>query len=535
MSLGDGIQPIGGAGMAFDTRHGPYNAAVDLLERNLADRADKVAFIDADGSHTFQAVADRSARTGAALLGLGLAPRDRIALILQDGIDFIACFLGAIRVGLVPIALNTLLPAPDYAFLLTDSGASAVVVSEPLAGVLADAVALCGWNGPTVISSGSDGDLARLVALSPADTPPRLANADDIAFWLYSSGSTGTPKGIPHRHGSLAATAELFGRQVFGLQAEDVVFSASKLFFAYGLGNSLTFPMYAGATAVLFPGRVTPDVVAEMLARRGASVFCGVPTLYAALVASGRVTRSEAPSLRLCMSAGEALPAGVAAAWTQMTGAEIIDGIGSTEMLHIFVSNRPGAVRYGTTGVAAPGYAVRLIGGAGRQVGPGELGELHVRGPSMTPGYWNRPQKTEETFVDGWMRTGDKFERDADGFLIHRGRVDDMIKVSGLWVSPVEVEAELVTHAAVAEAAVVGVEDAAGLTKTKAFVVLAAGVVPSEALADELKAFIKARLAPHKYPRAIEFVDGLPKTATGKVRRHVLRDREADVSCASVP
>jgi benzoate-CoA ligase len=507
-----------------------YNAAVDLLERNLADRAGKVAFLDAEGGHTFQAVADRSARTGAALLELGLAPGDRVALILQDGIDFIACFLGAIRSGLVPVALNTLLPAHDYAFLLADSGASAVVVSEPLAGVLADAVALGGWKGPLVISGGREGDLAQRVANASAVPKPHRTSADDVAFWLYSSGSTGPPKGVPHRHSSLAATAERFGQQVFGLTEDDIVFSAAKLFFAYGLGNSLTFPLYAGATAVLFPGRVTSDVVAEQLAKHRATVFCGVPTLYASLVAAGRVTRAEAPGLRLCMSAGEALPAAVGRAWTETTGAEIIDGIGSTEMLHIFVCNRPGEVRYGTTGVAAPGYEVRLIDEDGREVGPGGMGELYVRGPSMTPGYWNRPDKTASTFVDGWMRTGDKFEMDADGFLIHRGRVDDMLKVSGLWVSPVELESELMAHAAVAEVAVIGVDDRAGLTKTKAFVVLPPGVAPSEALADELKAFIKARLAPHKYPRAIAFVDALPKTATGKIRRHALREQEARAS-----
>ncbi|HSZ51622.1 MAG TPA: benzoate-CoA ligase family protein [Caulobacteraceae bacterium] len=521
--------------MAFESRGGGYNAAVDLLGRNLPARADKVAFIDAQGRHTFQDVAEKSGRTGAALLGLGLSPGDRVALLLQDGIDFIACFLGAIRVGLVPVPLNTLAPAQDYAFLLTDSGARAVVVSEPLASTLDAGIALSSWKGSRVVAAGPGGGLAKLLANAPVDVEPVPSSADDIAFWLYSSGSTGLPKGAPHRHGSLAATAELFSRQIFGLRPDDVVFSAAKLFFAYGLGNSLTFPLYAGATCVLFPDRVTPDAVVEQLAAHGVTVFCGVPTLYAALVASRRAASLSASSMRLCMSAGEALPAGIARAWTAATGVEIIDGIGSTEMLHIFVSNRPGQVRYGTTGLPVPGYEVRLLAEDGSDVAAGGLGELHVRGPSMTAGYWNRPEKTSATFVDGWMRTGDKFEMDAEGFLIHRGRADDMLKVSGIWVSPVEVEAELLTHDAVAEAAVIGVEDAEGLTKTKAFVVLKPGVTGTSELADNLKDFIKSRLAPHKYPRSIVFVDTLPKTTTGKIRRHVLRDQEIGSSAPAGP
>ena len=516
--------------MESGSRSGPYNAAVDLLERNLPERAEKVAFIDADGRHTFRDVAERSSRTGAALLALGLAPGDRLALVLHDGIDFVACFLGAIRAGIIPIPLNTLLPASEYGFILADSGARVVVVSQALAPTLAEAAALGRWKGPVVVSGGSEGGLATLVQAAPDAAEPHQTLADDIAFWLYSSGSTGSPKGAPHRHKSLTATAELFGRRVFGLEEADVVFSAAKLFFAYGLGNALTFPMYVGATSVLFPGRVTPDVVAEQLATHGVTVFCGVPTLFAAMTASNRISRSDAASLRLCMSAGEALPAEVGRAWTNATGAEIVDGIGSTEMLHIFVSNRPGQVRYGTTGVPVPGYDVRLLDEDGRDVAPGGLGELHVRGPSMTAGYWNQPEKTRATFIDGWMRSGDKFELGPDGFLIHRGRVDDMLKVSGIWVSPVEVEAELAAHEAVVEAAVIGVEDDAGLMKTKAFVVLKPEAASSAETAAELKDFIKSRLAPHKYPRSIVFVEALPKTATGKIRRHVLREQEAHAS-----
>jgi len=509
------------------TQAAPYNAAVDLLERNLTARADKVAFIDAAGSHTYAEVADGAARTGAALLDLGLSPGDRVALILQDGVDFVRCFLGAIRSGIVPIALNTLFPPQDYAYILTDSGARAAVVSAALLPTVSEAVQLSGWQGHVIVSGGEGATLSTLLDQAPPVGTPHPSRADDVAFWLYSSGSTGRPKGAPHRHASLTATAELFGRQVFGLRADDVVFSAAKLFFAYGLGNALTFPMYVGATAVLFPDRVTPEVVDDLLARHRVTVFCGVPTLYSAILAARPISAAAAAGLRRCMSAGEALPAEIGQAWTRLTGAEIIDGIGSTEMLHIFVSNRPGDVRYGTTGRPVPGYEVRLIGEDGQEVGPGDIGELYVRGPSMTVEYWNQPEKTAATFVDGWMRSGDKFELDAEGRLSHRGRADDMLKVSGIWVSPVEVEAALTAHDAVMETAVVGVEDAAGLTKTKAFVVLRPGLQASEDLAEELKRFIKSRLAPHKYPRQIAFVDALPKTATGKIRRHVLREQES--------
>ena len=505
---------------------GPYNAAVDLLGRNLAQRSAKPAFIDPAGEHTFAEVAARSARMGAALLGLGLAPGDRVALVLHDGIDLVSAFLGAIRAGLVPIPLNTLFQAQDYAYILTDSGARAIVVSEALVQVVNGAASSNGWSGELVVSGETGRTVADLLAQAGQPGPAHDSNADDVAFWLYSSGSTGRPKGALHRHRSLGLTAELFGANVFGLREADVVFSASKLFFAYGLGNALTFPMYFGATAVLFPGRVTPEVVGGLIQHHGVTVFCGVPTLYAALLASPHIPARERTTLRLCMSAGEGLPAELGRTWTHLTGAEIIDGIGSTEMLHIFVSNRPGQVRYGATGLAVPGYEARLVGDDGGPVGPGEVGELYVRGPTMTAGYWNQAQKTHDTFVDGWMRSGDKFEADADGFLTHRGRADDMLKVSGNWVSPVEVEAAMAGHSAVLEAAVIGVPNAAGLIKTKAFVVLKPDQSASTALAEELLTFVKSRLAPYKYPRQIEFVATLPKTATGKIRRHVLRELE---------
>ncbi len=410
---------------------GPYNAAVDLLGRNLGARPQKVAVIDAEGRYTFAEVAERAERAGAALIVLGLDPGDRVALVLQDGVDFVTSFLGAIRVGLVPIPLNTLFPAPDLAYILSDSGARAVVVSEPLTAVVSEAIESADWGGSVVVSGRSGRTFGRLVADAPAATPAHASQADDIAFWLYSSGSTGRPKGTLHRHRSLALTAELFAQQVLGLEQGDVVFSAAKLFFAYGLGNALTFPMYVGATSVLYPGRVTAEVVGDVLAGSGVTIFCGVPTLYASLLASPHVP-ARGSRLRLCLSAGEPLPAEVGRAWRQVTGVEIIDGIGSTEMLHIFLSNRPGSVHDGATGTPAPGYEVRLMADDGGSVGVGEIGELCVRGPTMAAGYWNQPEKTKATFADGWMRTGDKFAHDEAGVFSHKGRrSDDMLKVSG--------------------------------------------------------------------------------------------------------
>ena len=345
----------------------------------------------------------------------------------------------------------------------------------------------------------------------------------DPAFMLYSSGSTGRPKGVLHAHASLARTAESFAAGVLGLRADDVIYSAAKLFFAYGLGNSLTFPLWTGATAILQPERVTPTVVWRALAQHRATVFCGVPTLFASLLASPDFPGPSAMNLRLCVSAGEPLPPEISRVWTARTGVEIIDGIGSTEMLHIFLCNRPGQIRRGVTGLPAPGYEVRLVAEDGAVSTRGKLGELHVRGPSAALGYWRNPERTRTVFADGWVRTGDQFRRLRSGHYVYAGRSDDMLKVSGIWVSPAEVEAVLLEHGAVGEAAVVGVPDAHGLVKTRAFVVPAEGFEPGAELAHALKAFSKSRLALHKYPRQISFVAELPKTATGKIRRHLLR------------
>jgi benzoate-CoA ligase len=344
-----------------------------------------------------------------------------------------------------------------------------------------------------------------------------------MCFWLYSSGSTGKPKGTVHLHSHLILTAELYAKPVLGIRESDMVFSAAKLFFAYGLGNAMTFPLAVGATTVLMAERPTPDAVFKRLVEKKPTIFYGVPTLYAALLANAAFPEKSKLSLRICTSAGEALPAEIGKRWTERTGIELLDGIGSTEMLHIFLSNRPGDLRYGTTGKPVPGYEIELRGDDGRPVADGEVGDLFIKGPSAALMYWGNREKSRETFQGGWTKSGDKYVRDADGYYTYSGRSDDMLKVSGIWVSPFEVEATLMQHPAVLECAVIGTEDREGLTKTKAFVVVKPGAAVSDA---ELKAFVKEKLAAYKYPRAIEFLDELPKTATGKIQRFRLRERE---------
>ena len=504
---------------------GRYNAAEDLLGRNLAaGRAGKTAFVDAAGRHTYGEVAARAARFAGALERRGVRREARVALAMFDSADLVACFLGAIKAGAVPVPLNTRLAARDYAFILADSRADALVVSAPLAAtVLAE--------GPApriVLVDGADGGgrptLAAALADAPAAREAAPTSADDMCFWLYTSGTTGAPKGVVHLHGHLAATADLYAVPVLGIREDDIVFSAAKLFFAYGLGNALTFPMAVGATAVLLPGPPEPEAVRAALQRERATLFFGVPTLYAMLLAGGAAPEAGAHALRLCVSAGEPLPADILRRWRARTGADILDGIGTTEMLHIFVSNRAGEVAPGATGRAVPGYEVRLVRDDGSLCGPGEMGVLEVSGPTSALMYWNRRAQTKDTFRGPWTRTGDNFEMDADGLLTYRGRNDDMLKVGGIYVSPFEVEGALVRHEAVLEAAVVGAADGDGLVKPKAFVALRAGVEATPELAGELKAFVRADLAAYKYPRWIEFVDELPKTATGKIQRFKLRD-----------
>jgi benzoate-CoA ligase len=505
-----------------------YNAAADFLECNrAAGRGNRIAVIDEAGTHTYSALAERVHRCANALRGFGLAPGQRIVLCLLDTIDFPVSFLGSIFAGIVPIPVNTLWTASDYAFMLADSGAQTAVVSENRLAVFLEAAQLANWSGRVIVSGathpGGLPTFAHLLASASPQSEICASYENDICFWLYSSGSTGKPKAAVHLQTSLMQTAKLFAQNILGLNEHDIVYSAAKLFFAYGLGNSLSFPMSVGATTILHAGRPTPNAVCKILREKRPTIFCGVPTLFSSLLASKDLPRPGEHSLRFCTSAGEALPEEIARAWKKHTGAEIIDGIGSTEMLHIFISNRPGAVRYGTTGFPVPGYEVRIAGDSGAEIPRGEIGELQVRGPTRASCYWNNPEKTREAFLGEWLRTGDRFFQDADGAFVHCGRSDDMLKVGGLWVSPIEVESALICHPAVLEVAVVGAADENNLIKPKAFVVTKPGVPADAKLAQQLQEFVKKKLAPYKCPRWIEFRDELPKTATGKLQRFLLR------------
>jgi benzoate-CoA ligase len=504
-----------------------YNAAADLIERNIAaGRGGKLAYVDDAGQYTFAELAERVNRFGSGLQVLGLGMEERVLIAMLDGIDWPTAFLGSIRAGIIPIAVNTLLTTKDYEYMLSDSRAKALLVSEALLPQFAPLIGKLPFL-KHVIVSGKDAKGHLLFEAVSKRGKPRLAAApttrDDACFWLYSSGSTGKPKGTVHVHSSMAATAELYAKGVLGMKESDTVFSAAKLYFAYGLGNAMSFTLYTGATAVLMAERPTPAAVFKRLVERKPTLFFGVPTLYAAMLASPEFPKKESLSLRCCISAGEALPAQIAKSFKERTGVDILDGIGSTEMLHIFLSNRPGDLRHGTTGKAVPGYELRLVDERGNPVKPGDLGELEISGPTSASHYWNNRDKTRGTFIGGWTKSGDKYSMDADGYYAYGGRSDDMLKVSGIWVSPAEVEAALVSHDAVLEAAVVGHEDEQKLVKPKAYVVLKPGHSPSDALKAALQQHVKEKLAAYKYPRWIEFLDELPKTATGKIQRFKLR------------
>ncbi|MGH8640057.1 MAG: benzoate-CoA ligase family protein [Burkholderiales bacterium] len=508
-----------------------YNAAHDLIERNLeAGRSGKAAYIDDHGTCTYGELAERVNRWANAITGLGLRMDERVLLCLLDTIDFPTAFLGSIKAGVVPIAANTLLTANDYEFMLKDSRARALVVSEALLPVFAPLLARIPTLEHVIVSGKSAGGrlaFSDLIAKSSASFEPAATTADDACFWLYSSGSTGQPKGTVHVHSSMMLTAELYGRGVLGIEESDVVFSAAKLFFAYGLGNALSFPMAVGATTVIMAERAAPPAVFARLRKHQPSIFYGVPTLYAAMLAHAELPRRDELRMRRCVSAGEALPEDIGKRWTERFGVDILDGIGSTEMLHIFLSNCPGDVRYGTTGNPVPGYALRVVDENGTDVAPGQQGELLVSGPTSAALYWNNRERSRNTFLGAWTRSGDKYTQNEQGYYVYGGRTDDMLKVSGMYVSPIEVESALITHQAVLEAAVVGKEDEQKLVKPLAFVVLKPGSQSSAELAEELKQHIKSRLAPYKYPRWIEFVADLPKTATGKIQRFKLRELAA--------
>jgi benzoate-CoA ligase family protein len=504
-----------------------YNFAADVLQRNLdAGRANKPAYIDARGVTTYGQLADKVARFGAVLGSLGVKREERVLLALTDTVDWPTAFLGCLKAGVIAVPVNTLLTEDDYRFMMADSRAKLLVVSEALYPKFEKLIK----ESPDLEHVIVSGDNARghkrfedrIAAAEPVPfTAP--TTSDDMAFWLYTSGSTGKPKGAVHVHASLKLTADLYGTPVADIKESDVVYSVAKLFFAYGLGNAMTFSLSAGATTILLGERPTPDSVAVLLRKYPITVFYAVPTFYAAFLNSPNAPKRDEVTIRRCISAGEALPEEIARTWQQRYGVEISDGLGTTEMLHIYLTNRPGATKYGTTGKAVPGYDIKLIGEDGKPVKQGEMGELYARGPTSAIMYWNNREKSRSTFQGEWTRSGDKYIEDADGYYICCGRADDMLKVSGMYVSPFEVEAALSSHPDVLEAAVVGWGDEQKLVKPKAFVVLKSPDKANDALIRTLQEHCKANLAPYKYPRWIEFRKELPKTATGKIQRFKLR------------
>jgi benzoate-CoA ligase len=535
-----GVKPAGGnaamnvaqpnlaPGAAADAIPRDYNFAADILKRNLdAGRAGKLAYIDQRRGWTYGDLAERVDRFGYVLRSLGIHREERVLLCILDTIDWPTAFLGAIKAGAVPVPVNTLLTEDDYRFMLDDSRARLLVVSEELYPKLAKAIAASKELAHVIVSGETTHGHERfetLLAGAKKDAVTAPTVRDDMCFWLYTSGSTGKPKAAVHTHADLKFTDELYGKPYLGITENDVCYSVAKLFFAYGLGNALTFPMSAGATTVLLPLRPTPELVADILKQHQVTVFYGVPTFYAGFLASAAAPARGEIKLRRCASAGEALPSDVGRRWSERYGVDILDGLGSTEMLHIFLSNRAGEVKYGTTGKPVPGYDVRLVDDDGKIVETrGEMGELQVRGPTSAVMYWNNREQSRATFLGQWTRSGDKYVEDEHGYFVYCGRRDDMLKVSGMYVSPFEVEGVLQSHPDVLEAAVVGWPDVDTLIKPKAFVVLKSPEKASDALKRTLQDHCREKLAPFKYPRWLEFRPELPKTATGKIQRFKLR------------
>jgi len=507
---------------------GSYNAVTWLLDRNVDQgRGGKLAFTDTVSELSYGELQQQSRRLGNLLRRLGVRREERVAMIMLDTTDFPVVFLGAIRAGVVPVPLNTLLTSDQYAYVLADCRARVLFISEALLPVVKDMVGRMSDLDHVVVSGNDAHGHKRLPDELAAESDAFATAAthpDEPAFWLYSSGSTGMPKGVRHLHANLAATADTYASQVLGIREDDVCLSAAKLFFAYGLGNALTFPMSVGATTVLNSERPTPALMFKLMNQYNPSIFYGVPTLFSAMLNDEALKHERGGTrLRICTSAGEALPESVGNAWKARFNVDILDGVGSTELLHIFLSNAPGDIKYGSSGRPVPGYQVRLVNENGDDVADGEVGEMLVHAPSAGEGYWNQRSKTRSTFEGYWTRTGDKYIRDADGRYTFCGRSDDMFKVSGIWVSPFEVESALITHPAVLEAAVVPEADPEGLLKPKAFVVLRADA-RTDGLQEALKEHVKQKIGVWKYPRWIEVVDALPKTATGKIQRFKLRE-----------
>jgi 4-hydroxybenzoate-CoA ligase len=504
-----------------------YNAVDDFVDKNvMKGTGDKTAFVDPKQSITYLELQTSTNRMANLLQSLSIKRETRIGLLMLDTVDYPVVFWGALRAGIVPVCLNTLLTTEQYEYMLSDSRAEALFLSAALLPVVSPILDQLEFLKHIIVVNGENSkyyDFKQLLSASNTTFETARTCADETAFWLYSSGSTGDPKGVRHVHSSMNYVATHYGKGILQISSDDICFSAAKLFFAYGMGAGMIIPMSVGAKTILLPERPTPQSVLQTLQSHNPSIFFGVPTLYAAMLADlGSSLESGFDNLRLCISAGEALPKDVGLSWKARVGADILDGIGSTEMLHVFLSNRPDDIRYGTSGKEFEGYKLRLSDEHGQPVQVGEIGELLVSGGSAADGYWNQREKSRATFAGNWTHTGDKYYKDEEGYYHYCGRTDDMFKVSGRWVSPFEVEQALVSHPAVLEAAVVAKEDCEGLIKPKAFVVLNS-TVETDGLFSALKDHVKEAVGAWKYPRWIDFVPDLPKTATGKIQRYKLR------------
>jgi benzoate-CoA ligase family protein len=503
-----------------------FNVAVPFIDRHLKEgRGSRVAIRSAVEDVSYAELAERVARCGNALRRLGLPARARLLMVVKDCPEFFYLFWGAIKAGIVPVPLSTELRPDDYKYTIEDSRCAAVVYSSEFAGEIEDAVADANHRPRHVLSVEANGhpSIVAMMGEVSGNLTPAHASAEDDCFWLYSSGSTDRPKGVVHRHRDMVVTSQLYGVDVLGIRPDDICFSAAKLFFAYGLGNAMTFPLWVGGTAVLLPDRATPQSTFATIERFRPTLYFGLPTLYAAQIHAFGSSAPDLSSIRLCVSAGEALPVHIFQKWRELTGTVILEGVGSTEALHIYISNRVDDLQPGTSGRVVPGYVVKLLDDRGRPVQLGESGQLYIRGDSVAKCYFNNPKRTRQTMVDGWLNTGDTFVQNMDGFYVYCGRSDDMLKVSGTWCSPFEIEAVLNEHPGVLEAAVVGRADADGLIKPEAWLVLNQKRIDPGRIEREIVQHCKAKLVPHKYPRWFHFVSELPKTPTGKIQRFRLR------------